>query len=109
MNRIRIEVGSAKFVIATSEEEAYVQSLGQELDEQVQAILDASDRVTLNDALVLCALNYLDSYKKSEESADHMRSQLTDYLSDAARARLDLDEAKREIDRLNRRLEMMGQ
>ena len=51
--------------------------------------------------------NFEDAYKKSEASADHMRGQLTDYLEDAARARIELEESKREIERLTRQLELL--
>ena len=36
-----------------------------------------------------------------------MRGQLTDYLEDAARARIELEESKREIERLTRQLELL--
>ncbi len=109
INRVRIEVGASKYVIATPEKEEYVQQLAQELNSQISQLMESNDRMSLNDALVLCALNYVDAYKKSEASADHMRSQLTDYLEDAAKARIELDEARREIDRLSRRLDMLGE
>lgn len=56
-----------------------------------------------------CAVStYANAYKKSEESADNMRTQLTDYLEDATLARIELDETKRENERLKRRLEMLA-
>ncbi len=96
-NRVRVEVGNSKYVISTQEDEAYVLSLAKELDSGVRQLMEGNDRVTLNDALVLCALNYIDMYHKSERSTDHMRSQLTEYLEDASRARVELDEVKREL------------
>ena len=84
------------------------QTLRREIDAQVRQLMDGNDRVSLNDALVLCCLNYANAYKKSEESADNMRTQLTDYLEDATLARIELDETKRENERLKRRLEMLG-
>lgn len=108
INRVRIEINGNRYVIATPEEEERVIELGKEIDAQVRQLLESSDRVGLNDALVLCALNYANAYRKSEESSDNMRSQLTDYLEDATLARIELDEAKREIERLTRRLELLG-
>ena len=46
-----------------------------------------------------------DCYQKSERSADHMRAQLSDYLEDAAKARIELDDAKREIEKLRQRMD----
>ena len=36
-----------------------------------------------------------------------MRSQLSDYLEDAARARIELDDAKREMEKMRRQLELL--
>ena len=88
VNKVRIEIAGSRYVIATPEGEERVLSLGREIDAQVRQLMDGNDRVSLNDALVLCCLNYANAYKKSEESADNMRTQLTDYLEDAARARM---------------------
>ena len=108
INRVKVEINGAKYIIATPEKESSVHELAKDLDNQVKQLLQSSERISLNDALVLCALNYADAYKKSEDSSDHMRNQLTDYLEDASKARNELDEAKREIDRLTRRLQMLG-
>lgn len=84
MNRVRIEVYGSRYVISTPEDESYVRGLAKSLDEQLRSLLENNSGLTLNDALVLCAINFEDAYKKSEASADHMRGQLTDYLEDAA-------------------------
>jgi cell division protein ZapA len=60
-------------------------------------------------ALVLCAINSADQQKKSENSADHLRGQLSEYLEDAARARMELEEARRELDRLRRQSDIQNQ
>ena len=48
---------------------------------------------------------YLDAYKRSEENADRMRTQISEYLEDAAKARIELDEVKRENAHLRRQLD----
>ena len=47
-------------------------------------------------------LDYLDEYKKSTGSAENMRSQIQDYIADAARAKLAEDKAKAENETLRR-------
>ena len=49
--------------------------------------MDSDRRLSPNAALILCAMGYADSLHKSEESADHLRSQLSEYLEEATRAR----------------------
>ena len=53
-------------------------------------------------AAVFCAMDYLDEYRKSTGSAENMRSQIQDYIADAARAKLAEDKAKAENEVLRR-------
>lgn len=104
INKVKVEICGNSYSIATVEREDYLQSLAKELNTNLSQLLRDGPKLSLNDALVLCALNYIDSYKKSEAASDNMRAQLTDYLEDAARTRIDLEEAKREVERLRRQL-----
>jgi cell division protein ZapA len=72
INRVRIEILGAGYTIATPESEEYVRSLATELDEQVRQLMEADVKLSLNEALILCAISYADSYRKSEGSSDHM-------------------------------------
>ena len=45
-----------------------------------------------------------DTCKKSTASSDNLRAQIKDYLEDSARARMEVDVARREIERLNREI-----
>lgn len=84
-----------------------MRELGVLIDQQVKELTDGPRGVTFNEALMLTALNFLDAYKEAEENSDHMRQQINSYLEDAGRARLELDEAKREVARLKRELEIV--
>ena len=50
------------------------------------------------------ALDQADACKKATASADNLRAQIKDYLEDSARARMEVDVARREIERLNREI-----
>lgn len=108
INRVKIEIQGSKVVIATPESEEYVLSLGEEIDSQVSELMKSDDRLSLHECLMLCCINYLDNYRKSEKNVDRMRGQITEYLEDAAKARIELDEIKRENEKLRRQLEMGG-
>jgi cell division protein ZapA len=101
-----IWIGANKYPITTQEEPAYVEELGSQIDKQVKHLMD--NRMSLSEALVLVSLNYLDMYQKSEEGADHLRSQISEYLEEAAKARSEAAEARREIARLEARLQNKG-
>lgn len=104
INRVRIDINGSKYLISTGESEEYVKSLALELDDQLRGLMQKNGNMSFNDALIICALGYVDSYKKSEQNADNLRTQITEYLEDAARARIEVDEAKREINRLEKAL-----
>ncbi|MEG0017193.1 MAG: cell division protein ZapA [Hydrogenoanaerobacterium sp.] len=106
INRVRIEIYGAKFVITSKKDEEYVRNMGAQVDASVKELLASSQNLTFNEALALTALNYLDAYKESEQNSDHLRGQINTYLEDAGRARIEADEAKREIAQLKRELEL---
>ena len=80
----------------------YIQSLAKKLDEDITKLLDANENLSVTKAAVFCAMDYLDEYRKSTGSAENMRSQIQDYIADAARAKLAEDKAKAENEVLRR-------
>ena len=106
LNRIQIEIAHSYYTITTSEDEAYVSQLGEEIHNQVEKLMERNDSLSVNDALVLCAISYLDAYKKSEANADHLRGQIKGYSDDIARARIEIDEERRKSDELSRQLKL---
>ena len=104
MGRVRVEILGIEYNISTNEKDTYVQQLAEELNEKAKSLMEANPWLSQMAALVLCALDSADACKKSEESSDHMRTQLTEYLEDAAKARIELDDAKRELERVKRQL-----
>ncbi|MEG1993957.1 MAG: cell division protein ZapA [Oscillospiraceae bacterium] len=107
INKIKIDIAGSKYIINSKEEPEYVQKLADEINRNVEMLIENCGNLSLNDALVLTVLNYADSYKKAEQNADHLRSQLTDYLEDSARYRIEAEEAKREIQSLKREIEQL--
>lgn len=107
INRVKIEVCGVKFVISSKKNEAYIGELGKTLDEQTRELMESAHSITFNEALALTAMNFLDAYREAEQNSDHLRSQINAYLEDAGRARIEADEAKREVARLRRELEIL--
>ena len=105
VNKIKIEIAGASYTVATSEQEGYVRDLAKEMSDDIDALMVRNPSLSMNDALVLCAIAYLSEYKKEAANSDHIRSQLKEYLGDTARARMDADEANRRADKLGKELE----
>lgn len=104
INSVKITVNGVRYTINTVEPEEYVQKLADELNGAVSEIREKNSTISFNDIMVLCAINYIDAYKRSEENADRMRTQISEYLEDAAKARIELDEVRRENAHLRRQL-----
>ena len=102
VNKVRVNIAGTPYAIATTDPEKYIQSLAKKLDEDITKLLDANENLSVTKAAVFCAMDYLDEYKKSTGSAENMRSQIQDYIADAARAKLAEDKAKAENETLRR-------
>jgi len=108
-NKIRIEVYGVKFVINSTESPDYVKSIAAGLDQAVRDYMTAHPRASLSDAYLITLLDYADKLYKCRRNEDHLRGQLSEYLEEAARANLQVEEYKREVDQLKRELNLLRQ
>ena len=81
---------------------------GRKLDAELKKMMAQNPRISVMTAAVLAALDHLDESVTAQESTDNMRLQIKDYLEDAAKARIECEEQKREIERLRREKEREG-
>ena len=102
VNKVRVNIAGTPYAIATTDSEKYILGLAKKLDEDITKLLDTNDNLSVTKAAVFCAMDYLDEYRKSTGSAENMRSQIQDYIADAARAKLAEDKAKAENEVLRR-------
>ena len=102
VNKVRVTIAGAPYAIATTDTESYITSLAKKLDEDITKLLDDNGNLSLSKAAVFCAMDYLDEYRKSAGSAENMRSQIQDYIADAARAKLAEDKVRAENEVLQR-------
>ena len=102
VNKVRVTIVGAPYAIATTDTESYITSLAKKLDEDITKLLDDNGNLSLSKAAVFCAMDYLDEYRKSAGSAENMRSQIQDYIADAAKAKLAEDKVRAENEVLQR-------
>ena len=105
--KVRIVVCSTEYTLITEDSEAYMQLLASELDKSLRSLVEGSTRISVTQASVLLALKYLDMSKKADEATDNIRGQLKEYLQDAAKARIEANEAKRENERLKSEIRIL--
>ena len=102
VNKVRVTIAGAPDAIAPTDTESYITSLAKKLDEDITKLLDDNGNLSLSKAAVFCAMDYLDEYRKSAGSAENMRSQIQDYIADAAKAKLAEDKVRAENEVLQR-------
>lgn len=107
MNRIRVNILGNEYTITTENSEERVRDIERQLNRKLDELKDTRYNMSSVDALVILALNLMDEISDTESSADRMREQLSEYLEDAAKARMEADDARREVDQLKRELAML--
>ena len=102
MEKIRLLIAGSEYNISTDDDLDYVAELGSELDQKVSALMNSNSRISVTQAAILTALEYADEAKKCEVTAENLRTQIQEYLEDAARARTDVEILRRECERLSK-------
>ena len=97
---VRLQICGTSYYILTDEDKDYTEALGAELNDKMTRILRSRRNLSVTQAAVLAALESLDKQKKAEQSSENLRSQVKDYLEDAAKAKSERDFFKREFERL---------
>lgn len=103
-NRVNLKICGSSYSILTEDDPEYVEGLGEIIDKEMKAVSQEAPSLSLTQCAVLVALDQTDACKKATASADNLRAQIKDYLEDSARARMEVDVARREIERLNREI-----
>ncbi len=101
-NKVSIHIFGSAYTIVTEDDPAYVEDLAEMIDSEMRAASQSAPTLSTTQCAVLVALDQADACKKATASADNLRAQIKDYLEDSARARMEVDVARREIERLSK-------
>lgn len=103
-NRITLRIYGNTYSILSEDDVEYVEELGEIIDSEMRNISAGAPNLSQTQLAVLVALDQADACKKANSEAVNLRVQIKDYIEDAARAKLEVDVARREIERLNREI-----
>lgn len=103
-NKVALKICGSSYTIVTEDDPDYVEGLGELIDKEMKAISNSTPTLSQTQCAILVALDQADACKKATASADNLRAQIKDYLEDSARARMEVDVERREIERLNREI-----
>ncbi len=104
-NRMKLNICGTDYVIISDETEEYMKSIADEVSNEMDEVLKTNVRVSVVMAAALTALKYCDESKKYMNDADNLRTQIKDYLEEAVGARMQADEARKDVLRLEGEIE----
>ena len=103
-NRVVISICGEEYTFVADETAGYMQKVGTYVDDKMTDVLNGA-KVGRTDAAVLTAVNVTDELFKAQAAAEQLRSQIKGYLDQATKAQAEVSDLKREVFRLQQRLE----
>jgi len=95
-NRVTMNICGESYTLIAEESPSYMERVGNLVNEQLTKVMEGS-KVSRTDAAILAAINIADELLKSQESAENLRRQLKTYLDEAAQAKNEVSELKRQL------------
>ena len=106
-NRVVISICGEEYTFIADESAAYMQKVGSYVSEKMEEVL-SSAKVGRTDAAILTAANIADELFKAQAASEQLRAQIKGYLDEASRAQSEARELKREVFRLQQRLDSLN-
>ena len=103
-NRVVVTICGEDYTFVAEESTSYMQKVGAYVGDKMNEILNTA-KVGRTDAAVLTAANIADELFKSQVAAEQLRGQIKGYLDEAGKAQAEVSELKREIFRLQQKLD----
>ena len=95
-NRITVNICGEDYTLVAEESTAYMEQVASLVDKKMTEII-AGAKVGRGDAAVLAAVTLADELLKSEQTAENLRRQVKSYLDEAAQAKNEASELKRQL------------
>ena len=103
-NHVVVNICGEEYTFVAEESAAYMQKVGAYVSEKMEEVL-GSTKVGRTDAAILTAANITDELFKAQTAAEQLRSQIKGYLDEAGKAQAEVSELKREVFRLQQKLD----
>ena len=103
-NRVVVSICGEEYTFVAEESASYMQKVGSYVSDKMNEVLNSA-KVGRTDAAILTAANIADELFKAQAASEQLRSQIKGYLDEAGKAQAEVSELKREIFRLQQRLD----
>lgn len=97
MRKVKIYIAGSEYIITTPHEKEYVEELSKIINNRILTIMNQNTAISLNSALVLLLLEYLDNCEIAKKSEDNIRSQMKGYIEESVLARKEVSDLRKEI------------
>jgi cell division protein ZapA len=106
-NRVTVTICGEDYNFVADESPEYMEKVGAFVGKKMDELLTVA-KVGRTDAAVLTAVNIADELFKSYEAAEKLRSEIKNYADEAGRAQGEVSDLKREVFRLQQKLDAKG-
>ncbi len=103
-NRVTVSICGEDYTLVAEEAPSYMQKVGGYVDTRLNELIESA-KVGRTDAAVLTAVNIADELFKEREASDALRAQLKQYVDEAAQAKNEASELRRENFKLSQQLQ----
>lgn len=97
MNKVKVMICGKEYSLQTDETPEYVLGLSRQLNRRIDTLVSSSDNISTNAATALVAISYMDELEKANANIDNIRTQIKDYVDEAGRARLEREDALKQV------------
>ena len=102
-NRVVVNICGEEYTFVAEESASYMQKVGSYVSEKMDEVLNGA-KVGRSDAAILTAANITDELFKAQAAAEQLRGQLKGYIDEASKAQNEASELKRELFRLQQKV-----
>ena len=106
-NRVVVSICGEEYAFVAEESPAYMQKVGAYVSQKMDEVL-SSAKVGRSDAAILTAANITDELFRAQAASEQLRSQIKGYLDEASRAQAEASDLKREVFRLQQKLDNLN-
>lgn len=103
-NRVVVSICGEDYTLVAEESSSYMQRVGAHVSGKLAEVMHSA-KVGRTDATVLAALNITDELFKAQAAGEQLRAQIKGFLDEAAKAQNEVSELKREVFRLQQKLD----
>lgn len=99
---VKLTVGGMELIVKTDDDAAYMQSLASQINHVISELTRQNQYLSTTMAAAFAALEFCDESNKTKLNKEQLELRIKELSAELANSRMECDEARREIERLNK-------